>query len=30
VSSRGALIDATALPAIVDGWLAWEATHLTE
>ena len=30
VSSRGALIDAAALPAIVDGWLAWEATHLTE
>ena len=30
VSSRGALIDATALPAIVDGWLAWEAAHLTE
>ena len=28
VSSRGALLDAAALPAIVDGWLAWEATHL--
>lgn len=29
VSSRSALIDVAALPAIVDGWLAWEATHLT-
>jgi Ser/Thr protein kinase RdoA (MazF antagonist) len=30
VSSRGTpLLDAAALPAIVDGWLDWEATHLT-
>ena len=30
-SSRGApLLDAAALPAIVDGWLAWEATHLPD
>ena len=30
VSSRGTpLLEAAALPAVVDGWLDWEATHLT-
>ena len=30
VSSRGTpLLDSAALPTIVDGWLDWEATHLT-
>jgi len=29
-SSRGRpLLDGAALPAVVDGWLGWEATHLT-
>ena len=29
-SSRGTpLLDVAALPAVVDGWLEWEATHLT-